>query len=220
MIPAQTKTLKIASTAGWIAIILSVLIMLASGALRLTLMSQDAATADDFDVRYIQHPWASLIHIIPGVLFLTFAPLQFIARIRQRRINFHRGLGKVLVTCAAMSGVASLLVTFLFPAFGGISTQSATGFAGVLFLFSLSMAIRHMLKKEFRQHREWMVRTFALAMSVAVMRIFLILLRSSMGLSTEEAFGAAFWLAIGVNLLVAEAWINYTRRPGQIAEGA
>ena len=168
----QAKTMKIASTLGWVVIVLFVLLMLASGANRMALMTQDPATADALDVRYIQHPWVSLIHIVPGVAFLTLAPLQFVARIRRRRISLHRGMGRVLATFAATSGALALVVNFLFPAFGGISTQSAVVFSSVLFLFSLSMAIRHILRKEVRQHREWMIRTFALAMSVATQRVF------------------------------------------------
>ena len=220
MVINQAKTMKIASTLGWFAIVLSVLIMIASGVSRLVLMTQDLATADGFDARYIKHPWVSLLHIVPGVLFLTFAPLQFVARIRRRRISIHRGSGRILATCAAISGALALVVNFLFPAFGGISTQSAVVFSSVLLLFSLSMAIRHILRKEVRQHREWMIRTFALAMSVATQRVFLILLRSLMGLDFEEVFGTAFWLGIGVNLVVAEVWINHTRRTGRIADRA
>ncbi|MEE3004701.1 MAG: DUF2306 domain-containing protein, partial [Chloroflexota bacterium] len=99
------------------------------------------------DVRYIQHQWVSLLHIVPGVLFLTLAPLQFFARIRQRRISIHRGLGWILATCAAISGVIVLILNFLFPTFGGISTQSARAFLGVIFLFSLFMAMCHMLRR-------------------------------------------------------------------------
>ena len=90
----------------------------------------------------------------------------------------------------------------------------------VLLLFSLSMAIRHIIRKEVRQHREWMIQTFAAAMSVATQRVFLILLTSLTGLSLEEVFGAAFWLGIGVNLVVAEVWINHTRASSRSAERA
>ncbi len=158
MVINQAKTMKIASTLGWVAIVLAVLLMLFSGANRLASLTQDAATADALGVRYIEHPWVSLFHIVPGVMFLTFAPLQFVARIRQRRISIHRGMGRVLATCAAITGVLALVINFLFPAFGGVSTQSAVLFSSVLFLFSLSMAIRHILRKEVRQHREWMIR--------------------------------------------------------------
>lgn len=220
MVVSRAKTMKIASTLGWIAIVLAVLLMLFSGANRLGSLTQDAATADALGVRYIEHPWVSLFHIVPGVLFLTFAPLQFVARIRRRRISIHRGSGRVLATLAAISAVLALVVNFLFPAFGGISTQSAVIFVSVLLLFSLSMAIRHIIRKEVRQHREWMIRTFAAAMSVATQRVFLILLTSLTGLSLEEVFGAAFWLGIGVNLVVAEVWINHTRASSRSAERA
>ena len=105
MVFDQAKTMKIASTLGWFVIALPVLIMLASGASRLVLMTQDPLNSDGVDVRYIQQQWVSLLHIVPGVLFLTLAPLQFFARIRQRRISIHRGLGRILATCAAISGV-------------------------------------------------------------------------------------------------------------------
>ncbi len=208
----KTRTTKIASTLGWVAMALSVLLLLFSGVNRLVSMTQDPALADAFDVRYIQHPWVTLLHIVPGVLFLSLGPLQFVARIRQRRINLHRRLGRILLICAAISGVLSLIVNFLFPAAGGISTQSATAFFGVIFLFSLAKAFHHIVKKEVPQHREWMIRAFSLAMAVATERVLLALLIASTGLSLEEVFGASFWLAFSTNLLVAEVWINYTRR--------
>jgi uncharacterized membrane protein len=193
--------------------------MLFAGANRMGQMSLDPAAASELDVRYIQHPWVSLLHIVPGVLFLTLAPLQFVARIRRRRrINIHRGLGRILATCAAISGVIVLVLNVVFPAFGGISTQTATAFLGVIFLFSLAMAIRHILRKEVRQHREWMIRTFALAVWVATVRVCFLLLGAITGLSVEETFGASFWLGFGVNLLIAEAWINYTRASSRSAD--
>ncbi len=220
MVINQAKMMKLTSTLGWVAIMISGISLLAFGAIRLALMTQDPPRADGFDVRYVQHPWVSLLHIVPGLLFLTLAPLQFVARIRQWRISVHRGLGRVLATSAAITGVGALVVNFLFPAFGGISTQAATAFFGVIFLFSLAMAIRHIRRKEVRLHREWMIRTFALAMGAASIRVFIPLLIVLTGLGLEEVFGASFWLGFGVNLLVAEVWINYTRRTGQIADRA
>ena len=208
----KARMMKIASTAGWVAVVLSVLLLLFSGVIRLVSLTQDPALADAFDVRYIQHPWATLLHIVPGALFLSLGPLQFVARIRQRRIGVHRRLGRILLISGAISGVLSLIVNFLFPAAGGVSTQAATAFFGVIFLFSLAKAFRHILKKEVPQHREWMIRAFSLAMAVATERVLLVLLIASTGLSLEEVFGASFWLAFSLNLLVAEVWINYTRR--------
>ncbi len=214
------RTIMITSNLGWVAIVLSVIALLVFGAIRMALMTQDPPPADAFDVRYVQHPWVALLHIVPALLFLTLAPLQFIARIRQRRIVLHRGLGRILVICAAISGVAALVVNFLCPAFGGISTQAATVFFSVIFLFSLAKAFRHIRRKEVRLHREWMIRTFALAMCAATIRIFIPLLILLTGLGLEEVFGVSFWLGFGVNLLVAEVWINHTRAAGRFADRA
>lgn len=210
----------ITRTLGWIAIVLSVIILLVFAASRLADMTQNPPPTDAFGVRYVQHWWVALLHMVPGLLFLTLAPLQFVARIRQRRIGLHRGLGRMLAICAAISGLFALVVNFRLPAFGGISTQAATVFFGAVFLFSLAKAIRHIRRKEVRLHREWMIRTFALAMGVASIRVFLGLFTALSDLGVEEVFGTSFWLGFSVNLLVAEVWINHTRVAGQFADRA
>ena len=135
------------------------------------------------------------------------------ARIRQRHINIHRILGRILVICAFITSLFALIAAFRFPAFGGVSTQAATVFFGLIFLFSLIKAIYHIRRKEVHLHREWMIRTVALAMGVASIRIFAGLMVAFTNFGLEEVFGTSFWLGFGVNLLVAEVWINYTRGP-------
>ena len=210
------KTMRVAIPLGYFAIAFSAIILLADGANRLSIMLQDSPPTDVFDLRYVQHPWITFLHIVPGLMFLTLGPLQFMARIRQRRISFHRGLGRILVVCAATSGLIALVVNVVFPTFGGISGQAATVFFGAIFLFSLTKAVCHIRRKEVRLHREWMIRAFALAMGVASIRVFIILFRDVSGLELVEAFGTSFWLGFSVNLLVAEVWINHTRRASQV----
>ena len=204
-------TLRFVRVAGWTAIVLSVMIMLAFGMLRMAAMTQSPPAADVFDVRYVQHMLVSFVHIVPGLLFLSLAPLQFSKRVRTRHIRFHRVLGRVLVSCALISGVFALVVGFRLPVFGGIATQSAVAFFGAIFLFSLVKSLWHIRRKEVRLHREWMIRTFALAMGVATIRVSVGLFLNLTGLGFEEVFGTSFWLGFSVNLLVAEVWINHTR---------
>jgi len=198
-------------TLGWAVVVLSVVILLVFAGIRLVDMTQDPPPTDAFGGRYAQHPSVALLHIVPGLLFLTLAPLQFVARIRRRRIGFHRGLGRLLVLCAAISGLFALVASFRLPAFGGTSTHAATVFFGSIFLFSLAKAVRHIRRKEVRRHREWMIRTFALAMGVASIRVFIGLFTALSDLDLEEAFGTSFWLGFSTNLVAAEVWINQTR---------
>ena len=160
---------------GCFAIAFSAILLLADGANRLTDVIPGPPPTAVFELRYVQHPWVTFLHIVPGLLFLTLGPLQFVACIRQRRISFHRGLGRILVVCAATSGLIALVINVLFPTFGGISGQAATVFFGAIFLFSLTKAVRHIRRKDVLLHREWMIRAFALAMGVATIRVFIIL---------------------------------------------
>jgi uncharacterized membrane protein len=202
--------------AGWIAIGLSVAILLVFATIRLSDMSRNPPGTDAFGIRYVQHPRVALVHIIPGLLFLTFGSLQFVTRLRQRHIRVHRRLGWALAASAAVSGVFALAAGFTLPAFGGITTQAATVVFGGIFLFSVAKAIRHIRRKEIARHREWMIRAYALAMGAATIRIFVGLLVAAGGVRFENAFGPSFWLGFSTNLLVAEIWISRTRVPRQV----
>ena len=214
--PRPSTLTAIATPLGWATVALSVLILLIFATIRLLDMTSTTPSTDLFAVRYVQNPGVALLHILPGLVFLTLGPLQFVARIRQRRIGLHRWLGRVLVTCGALSGVFALVASFRFPAFGGISTQAATLFFGAIFLFSLAKAFRHIRRKEIDLHREWMIRVFALAMGVASIRVFIGLFQAFGDRGMEEVFGTTFWLGFGVNLVAAEVWINVTRQDHRI----
>lgn len=199
---------------GWTVVGTSVVVLLVFATIRFIDMAQGPAPRDAFEVRYVRHPWVALIHIIPGLLFLTLAPLQFVARIRQTRLNLHRRLGRVLAACALVSGVSAFVVAFRLPAFGGLATLTATTFYGTIFLVSLVNAVRHIRRGDVAAHREWMIRTYALAMGVASIRLFIGLFEAFLEVSFADAFGAAFWLGLSVNFVAAELWINHTR-PGR-----
>jgi uncharacterized membrane protein len=205
----------VTSTLGWGAVLLSILVLLVFSAIRFVEMAQVPAPTDSFAVRYVEHPVVALVHIVPGLVFIVLAPLQFIPRIRQRQLRFHRRLGWLLVPCAAVSGLYALVAAYRLPAFGGFLTQAATSVFGALFLFSLAKAVYHIRRREVRPHREWMIRVFALALGVATIRLVVGLSLALTDAGFEEVFGVAFWLGLGINLLVAEAWIRHTRRRGR-----
>jgi uncharacterized membrane protein len=198
--------------AGWIAIALSVAILIVFTGIRVADMSRNPPGTDAFGARYVRHPGIALVHMLPGLLFLAGGSLQFVTKIRQRHIRIHRRLGWVLVALATTSGLFALIVNFTLPAFGGLTTQTATVFFGAIFLFSLVKAIGHIRRKEIQRHREWMIRVYALAMGVATIRLFVGSF-VALGRRFEDAFGPSFWLGFAINLLAAEIWINRTRAP-------
>jgi uncharacterized membrane protein YozB (DUF420 family) len=196
--------------AAWTATLLGVVVLLVFSAIRIGDMFATPPPIGTFDSRYARHPWLTLLHMLPGLVYITLAPVQLMKGVRDRHPAVHRALGRVLVPCAVLSVVFGIVAAFRLPAFGGLPTVAATLFFGTLFLFSLARAIWHIRRWEVEQHREWMLRAFALGIGVATIRFFIGSLELA-GFSFEQAFGTAFWLGFSTNMVAMEVWINVTR---------
>jgi uncharacterized membrane protein len=170
-----------------------------------------SAALDDIFARY---PVLTLIHILPGLLFMVLGPLQFSARLRASRPRWHRWIGRAYMVCALVVGVSALVMSVAMPAIGGFNQAAATTLFALLFLFALGRAYRHILRREIAPHREWMIRAFAIGLAVATIRpiigLFFATSRFS-GLTPYEFFGAAFWLGFVLQLIAAEVWVQWTR---------
>ena len=170
-----------------------------------------SAALDDIFARY---PVLTLVHILPGLLFMVLGPLQFSARLRARRPRWHRWLGRAYMVCALVVGVTALVMSVAMPAIGGFNQAAATTLFALLFLFALGRAYRHILRREIAPHREWMIRAFAIGLAVATIRpiigLFFATSRFS-GLTPYEFFGTAFWIGFVLQLIAAEVWVQGTR---------
>lgn len=125
------------------------------------------AALDDLFVRF---PILTLVHIVPGLLFMLLGPWQFSKRIRARHLRWHRWNGRVFVCCGLVIGVSALVMSFAMPAIGGVNQAAATTLFGAFFLFALGKAVWHIRRKEVALHREWMIRAFAVGLAVATIR--------------------------------------------------
>ena len=162
------------------------------------------------DVGFNQHKLLTLIHIVPGVLFMVLGPLQLSRTIRSKHLTFHRWSGRVFLVCCGIIAASALVMSFRMS-IGGVSETAATTFFALLFAFFLTKAFIHIRRKEILLHREWMIRGFAIGLGVATVRPIVGAFFASRRLAPHEFFGAAFWLGFTINLIAAEAWINYTR---------
>jgi uncharacterized membrane protein len=76
------------------------------------------------------------------------------------------------------------------------------------------MAYSRIRKRMFGQHREWMIRSFALLLAIALERLMLTFLQITTGIDIAVLFGTTFWMAAVTNMAAAETWIALTRTPG------
>lgn len=213
----STKTPRII----WIGVIVLALIGVTAVTLRSLLLlwpdrfAVENSPAASLNAGFARHEALTFLHILPGALFLVLAPLQFMPRIRERHLQFHRWNGRVLVVDGLIIGVTALIMSFRMN-IGGPNETAATTLFAIVFLISLMKAFWHIRKKEVDRHREWMIRTFAVAFGVAVTRPIVGAFFAFRRLSPHEFFGIAFWLGFTSTVLVAEFWIDHTRQHGRL----
>jgi uncharacterized membrane protein len=201
----------------WITVIVLAAIGVAAATRRALVLFWPAVFAGKYppaaalDKGFAQHVALTLVHIIPGALFLVLAALQFAPAIRTKHLDIHRWLGRILVVAAFVIGISALVMTYTMN-IGGANETAATTLFGILFLLCVIKAYWHIRRKEVAQHREWMIRTFAIGLGIATTRPIVGMFFAFRKLTPHEFFGIAFWLGFTTTFIAAEAWIDFTRQ--------
>ena len=211
----------------WVAVVFLAFIGLAVATRRTVVLLKPGALtsarnpAADLDAHFAGERALVLTHILPAMLFMLLGPLQFVRGLRLRYPQVHRWSGRIFLAASAVVGISGLKLAF-GKTIGGLDEKAAIILFGTFFLLSLAKALWHALRREFAQHREWMIRGYAIGLAVAAIRpimgaFFAAALISGHKPQPAEFFGAAFWIGFTLQTIAAEVWINYTR-PNQAIE--
>jgi uncharacterized membrane protein len=178
-------------------------------------LSSPKNPAADLDAHFTSERTLVLTHILPAMLFMILGPLQFVRGLRSRYPQVHRWSGRIFLAASAVVGISGLKLA-LGKTVGGLDEKAAIILFGTFFLLSLAKALWHALRREFAQHREWMIRGYAIGLAVATIRpimgtFFAAALMSGHKPQPAEFFGTAFWIGFTLQSIAAEIWINYTR---------
>jgi uncharacterized membrane protein len=201
----------------WTVVILLIVIGVAAVARRTVVLlfpghleSGASSPAAALDTGFARHEALTLIHILPGAMFLGLAAFQFVPGIRQKHLQFHRWSGRVLVVTGLVIGVSALVMSFKMN-IGGVNETAATTFYAIVFLTCLVRAYVFIRRKDVERHREWMIRAYAIGLGVATTRPIVGMFFAFRRMTPHEFFGIAFWLGFTITVVAAEAWIDYTR---------
>lgn len=151
------------------------------------------------------HPWITFLyfHIIFGTIALAAGPFQFSGKLRQKKKNLHRNIGKIYVF--------SILISFMFGLY--LAFYGTGGLTGVIGFYSLEFAwlittligFFKIRRKDIKGHREWMIRSYAVTLTFVSFRIFSI---PAVGIDGRDGilFGLTIIFSWIFNLLIAE-WL-------------
>ena len=205
----------------WIAVIFLAIVGLAVATRRTIVLLNPASLsspknpAADLDAHFASERALVLTHVLPAMLFMTLGPLQFLRGARSRYPQVHRWSGRIFLAASAVVGITGLRLA-CGKTIGGMDEKAAILLFGTFFLISLGKALWHVLRREFAQHREWMIRGYAIGLAVAAIRpimgfFFAAAVIRRHAPDPHEFFGTAFWIGFTLQTIVAEVWINHTR---------
>ncbi|KAG9104538.1 hypothetical protein FRC07_009783, partial [Ceratobasidium sp. 392] len=131
--------------------------------------------------------WTHLASVLPaGLLAVT----QFVPRIRQRAMGFHRNAGKIINILTFVSTLSAVGIARV--SFGGdLSIQSGAYVLALMTLWSTVKSWLAIRRLEIDEHRKWIIRSWSYQMSVITLRAISFLLMVYISIT-----GTAFYHAL------------------------
>jgi uncharacterized membrane protein len=120
------------------------------------------------------HPfrWWLLPHGIAGACALLLGPLQFSDRLRQRFTKFHRVAGRIYVASALILAPLGTYIQYFQERMGAPRSFSVAGLVdAILLIMTTAIAFAFILNGKVQQHRQWMTRSFAVALVFLEVRV-------------------------------------------------
>lgn len=152
---------------------------------------------------YEPFKWWLLPHGIAGACALLLGPMQFSDRLRQRYTKLHRVVGRIYVGGVFVAGPLGFYIQFFEERLGMTRSFSvAAAVDATLWMTTTAIAMAFILKRKVQQHRQWMTRSYAVAIVFLEVRVIL-------GLTGLETRGPAVtetvvWSCLAFSLLVAD----------------
>lgn len=153
--------------------------------------------------RHIQtFKWWLLAHGLAGACALLLAPLQFSDRLRQRLPKMHRVVGRIYITGVFILAPLGAYIEYLEERIGGTRAETVfTATFAALLISTTAIALYFILNRRIQQHRQWMTRSFAVALVFFEAR----LIPGILGLDSDVAAGDTVdWICLVLAMPLAD----------------
>jgi uncharacterized membrane protein len=152
--------------------------------------------------------WYLLPHGIMGACALLLGPMQFSDRLRQRFTKFHRVVGRFYVVGVLFAAPLGFYIQFYEERMGGTRSFSfAAAVDAALWIITTVIALIFILKGKVQQHRQWMTRSFAVAIVFLEVRVVGgVTGWENLSLSVNETI---VWSCVAFSLLFADIVLQW-----------
>jgi hypothetical protein len=147
-------------------------------------------------------------HVSGGMLCLATGPLLLWNGLLRRSKAAHRWLGRAYALAVlGWAGPAGLYLSIHSK--GGLSGHACFLLLDVAWIAATALAIRHVTARRVAEHRRWMMRSYALALSAVFFRVFQLGFHVG-GMADEPNYVLSLWLSLGASVVAGEV---LARRP-------
>jgi uncharacterized membrane protein len=146
--------------------------------------------------------WWLLPHGLAGACALLLAPLQFSDRLRRRFTKLHRVVGRIYITAVFFLAPLGVYIQHLEERIGYPRSYTiATAVFAVLLSSTTAIALYFILNRRIQQHRQWMTRSYAVALVFFEVR----LISGLMGLDDSIAANETIvWICVAFSIPLAD----------------
>jgi uncharacterized membrane protein YozB (DUF420 family) len=190
-----------------VGLILLSLVPVIAGAMRLTELTTGGEVTEA-NARFFDSPVPVVAHIICATVYCLVGAFQFVSRLRKGRPSWHRIAGRILVPAGVIAALSGMWMAVFYPR--PELDMVVRLFFGALMVTSILLGLRAVLRKDFRTHRAWMIRGYAVGIGAGTqvftaLTWFLISGEAVPGTLATVGYMTAGWV---INLAVAELVIR------------
>ena len=121
---------------------------------------------------YEPFKWWLLPHGIAGACALLLGPMQFSDRLRDRFRQLHRVVGRIYVAGVFVAAPLGVYIQYFQERMGDPRSFSIAAAAdATLWMITTGIAMAFILKGKVQEHRQWMTRSFAVALVFLEVRV-------------------------------------------------
>ena len=117
---------------------------------------------------YLPVRWLLLPHGLAGAVVLCLGASQFSTRLRQRHARVHRLLGRAYLIGVAIAAPVGIYITLVH---NELPLQIAVITQALLWLLASAVAFYCIRQRNFQQHRQWMMRSYAITLIFVTDRV-------------------------------------------------
>ncbi|KQT22265.1 hypothetical protein ASG31_02695 [Chryseobacterium sp. Leaf404] len=153
-----------------------------------------------------EYLWFFYTHVYTSI-FVLLAGFLAIIRIDFGLKNFHRNAGKIYIFLILFLAAPSGIYMGIF-ANGDFFAKTSFVILGCLWWFTTCKAYQLARQKKFKEHKQWMWRSFALSISALTLRIWKVIIVYLFHPDPMDVYEVVAWLGWVPNIILIEYLIR------------